>query len=129
MTTMDQYAKAVVEWHDREWPSPDGTPAETSRVAMKMTEEVGELCGALVKHLQGRVDEPWLDEARKEFGDVIITLCVLADRIDQLHYEQARTRDGQWIRPRGTVTFQSMFGARWARVSQRRGATYREDQS
>ena len=26
--SLDEMASEIVEWHDREWPSPDGTPAE-----------------------------------------------------------------------------------------------------
>lgn len=115
-TTGDELAAEIVEWHDREWPSPDGTPAEIERIVMKLTEEVGELSGALVKHLQGRTDKAWLDEAAKEYGDVLIVMSTLADRMDEL-CDQAG--DGQ-------VTLDSMWRARWADVSQRRGATYRQ---
>lgn len=116
----DELAYEIVEWHDREWPSPDGTPAEISRVAMKLAEEVGELHGALVKHLQGRTDKKWLNEACKEFGDVLIVLAVLADRINRL--SGAGAIDGE-------VTFESMWRARWGDVSRRVGSTYRRGTS
>jgi len=110
--SLDEMASEIVEWHDREWPSPDGTPAEVERIVMKLAEEVGELSGALVKHLQGRTDEDWLAEAEKEYGDVLIVLCVLSDRMVELH-------------DHGGQTPEQMLAARWAEVSQRRGASYR----
>lgn len=114
MSALDSTALEVVAWHDREWPSPDGTPAEVERICMKLTEEVGELQGAIVKHLQGRTDEDWLAEAEKEYGDVLIVLCVLADRLVDLH-------------DHGGQTPEQMLAARWAAVSKRRGASYRPD--
>jgi NTP pyrophosphatase (non-canonical NTP hydrolase) len=125
LTDFDDYALEVVRWHDQEWPNPDGTPAHVERVCMKLCEEVGELHGALVKHLQGRTDKDWLDEAVKEFGDVQIVLCVLARRMADLHLAEGRS-------PEPTPSFVRMFRWRWfgrragdGGVSSRRGASYR----
>lgn len=110
---LNRIAEEVVEWHDREWPSPDGTPAEIERVAMKLAEEVGELLGAIVKHRQGRTDADWLANARLELGDVAIVLMVLAARLTALESDHA-------------PTIADMIAGRWCSVRLRRGATYRQ---
>lgn len=124
---VERTAREVVEWHDHEWPSPDGTAAELPRIAMKFTEEWGELNGALVKHIQGRTDKDWLAEAHKEFGDVIVCLMVLHSRMRWLEEERAQLHAGmayqlwerfmdRWDGPPGTAN---------AGVKHRRGASYR----
>ena len=118
----------VVTWHDLEWPSPNGDPAEVERVFMKLAEEVGELGGAIVKHLQGRTDEDWLKEAFKEGGDVMIVMNVLSDRLQRLFAERAvETGDPRY--PEVTPDF--MLRDRWwgpmpgQGVRDRKGASYR----
>lgn len=129
LASIDIAAESVVEWHDREWLLPDGTEASIEKVSMKLTEEVGELQGALVKHLQGRTDKDWMTEARKEFGDVVIVLMVLADRIADLSDPVRKRRVS--VRT-NDVTFGSMFSDRFygdddnPGVSERRGASYRD---
>jgi NTP pyrophosphatase (non-canonical NTP hydrolase) len=118
----EDLVKQVVEWHDREWPATDGTPAELSRIFMKSMEEFGELSGALVKHLQGRKDEDWLLEAHKEFGDLLITLMMIHNRMQWLEAEAGA---------RPVTPFMDRFGERWfglepgGGVRDRRGASYR----
>lgn len=111
MNGTDPLSRAIAEWHDREWPNPDGTPAGIDRIVMKLAEEVGELSGAIVKHVQGRTDKDWLSEAAKEYGDVRIVLAVLADRMSVLC--------GQELTPEG------MTIDRFDAVSKRRGSDYR----
>lgn len=109
MAGLDAIAVDVIEWHDREWPSPDGTPAQLDRIALKLAEEVGELAGAIVKHVQGRTDADWLANATAELGDVAIVLMVLAGR----------------LRETTGISLGAAIAERWGNVQQRRGAHHR----
>ncbi|CAB4202048.1 hypothetical protein UFOVP1360_40 [uncultured Caudovirales phage] len=101
--------------HIREqWPTAPGR-SEIDAYLTKLTEEVGELSGALVKLQQGRTDDNWYGEAVKEFGDVMIVLAQVAHWLD--------TNDGR-SQP-GMFTMTKMLRRRWASVSKRKGADYR----
>jgi NTP pyrophosphatase (non-canonical NTP hydrolase) len=67
----------VAEWNDRQ-PWADDPP---ELVTLGAAEEVGELCRASLKLKQGirGTPEEWLDEIKKETGDVFIKLCAIAD--------------------------------------------------
>lgn len=121
LAPLDYLATEVVEWHDKEWPAPDGSPASTEMVLAKLTEELGELAGALVKHLQGRTDKDWLSQAEGEFGDVQVVLCTLAARIAMLRLASGPPSSTGQRR----TTFVSMLLARWQGVDGRGGVRHR----
>ena len=46
-----------------------------------MTEEVGELAGAIVRHQERRDGRQWMPEIEQELGQVLVCLDVLADKL------------------------------------------------
>jgi NTP pyrophosphatase (non-canonical NTP hydrolase) len=70
---------SVKEWHDRNFP--------TQSLAIDqvvLTEEVGELSRVIAKmdqKIRG-TDEEWLIEARKEIGDILISLANVGNSLD-----------------------------------------------
>lgn len=88
----------IAEWQESQWP---GTAADDRLVGTKLAEEVGEVCGALIKIAEGRRT---LDDLADEMGDALISLSALAGRHG-------------W-------TLDALRERRWAEVSQRqaRGA-------
>ena len=64
--------QTISEWHDKKWPEKDDR-----HVAAKLAEETGEVCGALIKLVEGRRS---IDDVKDEIGDVLIVLSVLAGR-------------------------------------------------
>lgn len=72
---LNEYAVEMGKWERRNWP--DKHPGPFTR-ALKVSEETGELAGAVVKMNEGRRS---LDDVRGEWGDVLITLLVLADHL------------------------------------------------
>ena len=64
------YCTEITAHIEQEWPYCGRVPSDV--FLTKLTEEVGELAGALLKYTQGRTDVDWLTEARKEFGDAMI---------------------------------------------------------
>ena len=115
-TEIAELCRLITEHVEREWPTaPDRRRIDA--YMMKLTEEVGELAGAIVKHQQNRTDEEWLANAFKEYGDVMIVLAQVAVWLDE---EAQRKYRGQ-IR----VTMLGMMVARWKTVRRRIGASYR----
>jgi NTP pyrophosphatase (non-canonical NTP hydrolase) len=68
-TTMEAY---IAEWHEHKYGVVDDRI-----VGCKLAEESGEVCGALIKIREGRVER---SDVADELGDVLIVLSVLAGR-------------------------------------------------
>lgn len=98
--------KAVLGRHDREWRNQDGSPKTLDQIAAKLGEEAGEAQGACIKLGEQRTDKDWQAELRKELGDVLVVVAVLAGRMG-------------W-------TLDDLLLDRWATVRQRKSADYRE---
>lgn len=49
---------------------------------LKLTEEVGELTGAVVRHDQQRDGRSWMPEIEAELGDVMVVLLAIADKLE-----------------------------------------------
>lgn len=110
MEVVDYYIEHVRQWHDREWfDVATGQPKTIPQILNKLTEEVGELNAAITKWHERRTDRDWEAEARKEFGDVLIVLMVLASRL--------------------RILITPTFVRRWREVRKRRSGSYREPNS
>lgn len=78
----------ITGWHDTTWG--DAMVKPSWIVLAKLQEEVGELAGAMVKNREGRRTH---QDIRDEFGDVMIVLAVLANR---LGIDAASTMAARW---------------------------------
>lgn len=96
-TAIRIYQSQVTEWVQRNF----GDKATKFTAIVGLTEEVGELCRAVVKRSQGirGTKEEWDAEIEKELGDIFIKLCDTAG-----HYG---------------VDLQDAIETRWAAVKQR----------
>lgn len=65
--------RAIASWHDYTWPG----KSDDRVIGAKLAEEVGEVCGALIKIPEGRRA---LTDLQDEMGDALIVLSVLAGR-------------------------------------------------
>lgn len=85
------------EWSMQQWPDED-----VLSDALGLAEEAGEVCRAVLKRRHGTRGSAveWREQLRKEAADVLIVLCVLAEReafdlfdaaIDR--YEEIKDRD------------------------------------
>lgn len=83
----------IAQWQEQRWPI---TAADDRVIGAKLAEEVGEVCGALVKIAEGRRT---LTDLADEMGDALIALSALAGRHG-------------W-------TLENLRAARWAEVSTR----------
>lgn len=83
--TIGELQQQVNEWHTRNFPR-----QSVAINQVVLTEEVGELSRAIAKLDAGirGTKEEWIVEARKEIGDVIISLMSVATSLD-IDAEQA----------------------------------------
>ena len=56
-------------------------PVPLDRLCTKLYEETGELAGGIIRHLEQRNGADWLPHIRRELGDVLTVLHVIADRL------------------------------------------------
>lgn len=56
-------------------------PLPLSMRSTKLAEETGEVCGAIVRHVQQRDGRSWLPEIAAEIGDVLIVLLTLCEEL------------------------------------------------
>lgn len=123
-TKLDDVAAQIIEWHDREWRNIEDNTAKTiEQVLNKLVEEVGELIGANTKHQERRVDKDWLAEMVKEFGDVMVVMCVLSYRIQDL---ENTSWEGTGIQP-AKLTPGNMLAWRWDSVRRRKSDKVRAE--
>lgn len=119
MTTFGENLQSqIVDWHDREWRNLNGSLKSAEQVLNKLAEEVGELTGAITKYREGRTDKDWMAEARAEFGDVMIVMTVLAERIT---YEACGRRN--------IPKLEDYWAERFDSVKERRSDDYRDSES
>lgn len=70
--SLREWQNRTSAWHESAWGNPG-----TERMGLKLAEEVGEVCEALVKVGQGHPKAPQLDLGA-ELADVFIVLTILA---------------------------------------------------
>ena len=75
-TQIRDLQRSVAQWHRQEFPKSD-----LPQQALVLTEEVGEVCRAIVKKAQGirGMAEHWDANLRTEVADVLIALCAVAE--------------------------------------------------
>lgn len=75
MTDLDSLARYVAEWHYANYPD-----ADVRDVALKVAEEAGEVCRAVVEHAHPSLHRDTGPRLADELGDVIIACAALAER-------------------------------------------------
>lgn len=92
----------IGEWQEYNFPAK--TPFDNAISTLGLVEEVGEMCRSIVKMEQGirGTREEWMEDLKKELGDVFIKLCDVSNRYDvnlsnAIHdrWQNVRKRDWQ----------------------------------
>lgn len=100
--TLLDYQEDVAYWQEKNFP--DHEPFDNVVSTLGLVEEVGEVCRAIVKMEQGirGTREEWMEDLKKEIGDVFIKICDVSNRFDidlqrtvRDRWEVVRARDWQ----------------------------------